>query len=283
MSNTGNSGGSWIPAAATGLATGMFGWIGAGKRAKKAHKRNKEMMGIQFANQQKLNEQGQALQMKTWQQTGYGAQMKMMKEAGLNPGLMYGMSGGGGQSVGSQGGGSASANQAHAPMEIGSQIQAGLQASMLAAQIENVKADTKQKEADAGLKGQGIEESKQKILESISKAELNAKLGITEDSKVKLNESIEKLNEAKEKEAINNIKLTDEDLKWMDENGINRNDSMIVKTLKHVAKVSGLSEKAVLNMIGGVLAARELTNMVGNIIPIGKALKGVKQIKGFRP
>ena len=84
-----------------------LGMLGAGNRARGAHKRNKELMGIQFANQQELNKQGQKLQMKTWNQTGYPAQMKMMKEAGLNPSLMYGMSGGGGQSVGSQGGGSA--------------------------------------------------------------------------------------------------------------------------------------------------------------------------------
>ena len=137
---SGNNGTNWggIATAGAGLAGGVLGMIGQGKRAKKAHNRNKELMGMQFANQQALNKQGQELQMKTWNDTGYGAQMKMMKEAGLNPGLMYGMSGGGGQTTGSQGGGSASGNSSHAPMDIGASVQA----SLAAAQVGKIVAET---------------------------------------------------------------------------------------------------------------------------------------------
>ena len=129
-----------------GLAGGALGMIGQGERARKQHERQRELMGIQFENQKRLNEQGQALQMKTWQQTGYGAQMKMMKEAGLNPGLMYGMSGGGGQTTGSQGGGSAQSGNSHAPMDIGASVQAGLmlaQADKLKAETESIRSNTK--------------------------------------------------------------------------------------------------------------------------------------------
>jgi len=252
-----------------GVAGGVLGMIGQNKRAKKQHNRQKELMGIQFGNQQELNKQGQKLQMKTWKDTGYGAQMEMMKEAGLNPGLMYGMSGGGGQTTGSQGGGSAQSGNSHAPMDIGASVQAGL----MMAQAKKLNAETEEIKKKTDKVGQDISESEQRILESVSKAELNVKLGITEDSKVKLNESIEGLNDAKTKEAIKNTELNEADLKWMKENNINRNDSVVVKTLKHVAKVSGMSEEAVLKVIGGVLAARELGNMVGNIVPLGKILK----------
>lgn len=138
MSN--NSGTNWggIATAGASVAGGLLGMIGQGKRAKKAHNRNKELMGIQFQNQQALNQQGHELQMKTWRDTGYEAQMKMMKDAGLNPGLMYGMNGGGGQTTGSQGGGSASGNQAHAPMDIGASVQA----SLMAAQAAKIVAET---------------------------------------------------------------------------------------------------------------------------------------------
>jgi hypothetical protein len=133
-----------------GLAGGVLGMIGQGKRAKKAHNRNKELMGMQFANQQALNKQGQELQMKTWQDTGYGAQMKMMKEAGLNPGLMYGMSGGGGQTVGSQGGGSASGNSSHAPMDIGASVQAGLMGAQTAKLIAETNLLKNQNKTESG-------------------------------------------------------------------------------------------------------------------------------------
>ena len=135
-----------IGAAGAGLVGGALGMIGQGKRAKKQHNRQKELMGIQLGNQQTLNKQGQELQMKTWRETGYEEQMKMMKDAGLNPGLMYGMSGGGGQTIGSQGGGSAQGGNSHAPMDIGASVQAGLmmaQASKLKAETEKIKEETK--------------------------------------------------------------------------------------------------------------------------------------------
>jgi|GEM_PF-6306779 len=143
-----NSSGAWngIGSAAVGAAGGILGMIGQGRRARKQHERQKELMGIQFGNQQELNKQGQKLQMQTWRDTGYGAQMEMMKEAGLNPGLMYGMSGGGGQTTGSQGGGSAQSGNAAAPMDIGNSVQAALAASQI--KLSNSQANKNDVEAD---------------------------------------------------------------------------------------------------------------------------------------
>ena len=39
------------------------------------------------------------VQMDMWNKTNYGAQMEHLKNAGLNPALMYGMGGGGGQTT----------------------------------------------------------------------------------------------------------------------------------------------------------------------------------------
>ena len=127
-----------IAAAGIGAVGGALGMIGQNKRAKKQHNRQKELMGIQLKNQQQLNKQGQQLQMQTWRDTNYGAQMDMMKDAGLNPALMYGMSGGGGATTGSQGGGSAQGGNSHAPMDIGASVQA----SLMAAQVGKLIAET---------------------------------------------------------------------------------------------------------------------------------------------
>ena len=249
-----------------GLGGGLLGMIGQNKRAEKQHKRQKELMGIQFANQQALNKQGQALQMKTWQDTGYSAQMKMMKEAGLNPALMYGMSGGGGQTTGSQGGGSASGNSSHAPMDIGAAVQAGL----MMAQAEKLRAETKEIEAKTEEVGQKISESQQRVIESISKVALNEKMGITEDSKAKLNASIEKLNGEQVKKAISETKLNDADLDWMKDTGLNRSDSVVTKTMKYLSDETGLEAKTILMMIGGAKAFEVLTKGIGNLIPTKK-------------
>jgi len=136
---------SGIVGTVAGAAGGLLGMIGQNSRARKQHERQQELMGIQFKNQSQLNQQGHELQKKMWEDTNYPAQMKMMREAGLNPGLMYGMSGGGATTTGSQGGGSAASGNAAAPMDIGQALQAG----MMKAQIDNINADTELKKEQA--------------------------------------------------------------------------------------------------------------------------------------
>lgn len=96
--------------------------------------------------------QGMALDM--WHKTGYGPQVKQMKEAGINPALMYGMGGGGGQTAQSPIGSVNSANAPSGGGEIGMGIQQAMQVALLKAQKENIEADTKNKEADTVVKDQ---------------------------------------------------------------------------------------------------------------------------------
>jgi len=136
-----------IGGALIGAGGSALGMIGQRQREKRAMSNQKELMGIQLQNQQQLNKQGQEMQLDTWKKTNYSAQMQEMKQAGLNPALMYGMSGGGGATTGSQGGGSAQSGSAPTPqpMDIGMMIQAALAAAEIKlkeAQTENVKATT---------------------------------------------------------------------------------------------------------------------------------------------
>ena len=55
----------------------------------------------QLKGQKKALEQQNAAQFDMWNKTNYGAQMKHLKDAGLNPALIYGMSGGGATTTGS--------------------------------------------------------------------------------------------------------------------------------------------------------------------------------------
>ena len=90
--------------------------------------------------------------MDMWNFTNYENQVKHLKAAGLNPALMYAKGGVGGQT------GSANAGQvagSHASSEaereaLGIQRNAQmLQAAMNITQMQNIKADTKVKEAEA--------------------------------------------------------------------------------------------------------------------------------------
>ena len=73
----------------------------------------------------------------------YPAQVKQMKEAGLNPALMYGGAGGQGGASAPQGMGAGGVQNGYSPIDL-----------MSIAQIENIRADTEVKEAETGLLGQ---------------------------------------------------------------------------------------------------------------------------------
>lgn len=110
----------------------------------------------QLRQQEKLNKQQskydqalmayqQGLGIKTWKETGYGAQKQMMKDADLSPALMYGGSGGGGMTVGNA---NATVGAPKAPTG-GGEMEAlsvvGAQRRLLEAQARNLDADTAKK------------------------------------------------------------------------------------------------------------------------------------------
>lgn len=131
-----------VAGTALGIGSGM---VGAEQQLKNQQKLNKE----QHERNKELTEIGKQNQLDIWNKTNYGAQVEHMKNAGLNPSLMYGMGGGGGTTAGSGSVASGSGGNA-AALDIGS----GAQAALMTAQLDNIKADTEKKKAEAG----GIEE-----------------------------------------------------------------------------------------------------------------------------
>ena len=119
-----------------------------------------------------------------WEATGYGAQKDQMKKAGLNPGLLYGMSGGGGQTANIE---AQAAQGAQAPAggrEIQDIMGMGIQRALAQSTIELNKSQANKNNADAAATSgykqdevraniasltQGIENAK--ALEQVTKAE----------------------------------------------------------------------------------------------------------------
>ena len=93
--------------AGAGLVMDGVGMAVEGQRARKQYKRTRSLMNKSFRQQQQLNQQGHDLSYEMWLKTNYPAQLKQMKEAGLNPAMMYGQAGQGG-TTNSGSGGSAS-------------------------------------------------------------------------------------------------------------------------------------------------------------------------------
>ena len=147
------------------IASGVLGMIGQKSREKRAMKNTRDLMDIQFRNQKELDKYGQELQMETWEKTNYPAQIAMLKEAGMNPGLLYGNGGPGGV-TGSQGGGSAASGSAPAPQEWPLDIG---QAAMMAAQIKLMNAQAKKTENEANVIAEtGMEEAQSRIAKLIA-------------------------------------------------------------------------------------------------------------------
>lgn len=116
----------------------------------------KRLQELQIQGNKEMTDYQKMKELEMWRNTSYPAQMAMMKEAGLNPSLMYGMGGGGGTTVGGGGAGvsgasaSGSSGQGIAGAQMGLQMKA--QTELLQAQKENIEADTANKQGDTANK-----------------------------------------------------------------------------------------------------------------------------------
>lgn len=188
---------SGISSAGSGMITGAVGGIFGGIRAKKQHKRNKEILALQNKYEQErmqlqadINKsqaqfnQGLAMDMfdYTARYNSPTEERKRLEEAGLSPALMYGGGGAGGSGSGSTAGaGAAQGVAALQPMG----LQLALQAERQRAEIDALNAQTMKTNAETAAVG----------------AEIENKRGGT------------KLNEAKFKETLKNIEAISENIR----------------------------------------------------------------------
>jgi len=145
-------------------AGAIFGIAMQGANDRRQIEQQKKLQHLQMQGNKEMTDYQQAAALKMWNDTGYGAQMKQMKGAGLNPALMYGMGGGGGQSAGvsagNVSGGSAPVGGGEILGGMGIGLQTRAQIELLKAQKENIQADTANKTGDAANKplvGKNIE------------------------------------------------------------------------------------------------------------------------------
>lgn len=127
-------------AASAGIAA-----IGQSVATKKQFKRSKELMELQMANQERMNENAYNRQMQMWEDTNFAAQREQLKKAGMSVGLMYGQGGGGGTTVGSNSAGGASGGASPQAFDIGAIVQAG----KAMAELAMMKATTRKTEEEA--------------------------------------------------------------------------------------------------------------------------------------
>lgn len=190
-------------------ANGLLGMIGQRAREERALGHQKELMDVQFQNQKLLDKYGQDIQLDTWEKTNYPAQIAMMKQAGLSPGLMYGKGSAGGATTGSQGGGSAASGSAPNPQPW--MMDLGIQNAMkTAAEIALIKAQERKTnvEADktAGVDTKEAETRIDKLIAETQNEELKGEL-------IKVQTQITNMSVGKLENEISNIAQSTEQLR----------------------------------------------------------------------
>lgn len=145
---------------------------------------NKRIMALQNQYQQQAAAKSQQYAKDYWDYTNAESQVKHLKNAGLNVGLMYGQSGAGG--MGASGG----AHQAAPEQPQGNPVGMALQVQQLEqqrrmndAQIALAEAQANKADAEANkIAGVDTQQALQEIKESISRMELNLKEGNYKDA-----------------------------------------------------------------------------------------------------
>lgn len=175
---------SGIASTAVGTLGKLFG-IGrddSEEREKRAYERQKEMMGLQAQYNEQMAEANQKRNKEMWDYTNYENQVKHLKEAGLNPALLYGLSGGGGVSANGGSGSGVNAQDGTAS------VMLGLQAKQMQAQTDLMRAEAAQAQAQAD-KTRGVDTD----LAKKQQEHINAQIGQIGANISNLNEMTENL------------------------------------------------------------------------------------------
>lgn len=133
--------------AANNAAGQILGLAFGGIQDARQRKQAKALAEIQGAENRKQADYSQQLALDMWNKTNYEATVEHMKEAGINPGLMYGAAGGGGAT-----GATAAPVSGANPGDPNAGVGMGIQLGLMQAQKENIEADTENKKADAAQK-----------------------------------------------------------------------------------------------------------------------------------
>lgn len=159
--------------AASGLVDTGLGLLLEKHNDKRQIRQQQKLQNMQIQGQKEMSQFNQEMALRMWEATNYGPQMEQLRKAGLNPGLVYGMSGGGGTTAASQPGNvtGGSANQAPPISTTGM----GMNLQLLEAQKEVLESQAELNRAEATKKS-GVDTTEANTrIESLKQGITNAK------------------------------------------------------------------------------------------------------------
>lgn len=133
-----------------GLIGGILGQVFAKSEDRRQLRQQGRLQELQIQGSKELTDYNYAKQLQMWKDTNYKAQVEQLEAAGLNPGLLYGMSGGGGTTTGSGAGASVTGAQSKGGGgEMLALAQTGMGLALQRAQQANIEANTEKTKAEA--------------------------------------------------------------------------------------------------------------------------------------
>lgn len=200
----------------SGITSGLMGMLFGGQQDKRQIEQQQQLQNQQVKGAEELGAFSQEMQMKTWNETNYEAQVKHLENAGLNPALLYAKGGpggtlGGGATPMPSGGTAASAAQTQSAnnesMMMGMQLQQmKAQTDLAEAQADKAKADadktrgadttnenqntllqaqqTEIAKAQAQIQGKTIEEQINTIIDASKKMEADASTAFVQNEQM---------------------------------------------------------------------------------------------------
>lgn len=193
--------GTGVLGAAIGMALGNY-------NDRRQRMQQDKLWQMELKNRKEMTDYEMEKEYEMWLKTNYAGQKEQLQKAGLNPGLLYGMSGGGGVTTGTANGNVSGAEAPKGGGEFDTAVRSqgmGMQLALLKAQKENIEADTANKlsqvpghQGEPAVQQQGIAESGQRITESKGKVDLMAQQEDNERIKnnlLRIEESIARMNE----------------------------------------------------------------------------------------
>lgn len=273
-----------------------MGLILGGINDRRQLRQQQKLQEMQIAGSKELTKYNTDMQMEMWKNTNYPAQMEMMKKAGLSPGLMYGIGGGGGTTANISQGQASGGDAPKGGAEATQMMAMGLQNSLLNAQRENIEADTENKKADTVNKGKDTELkstqiSTMDVANEIAGKTQNAQIGIVMEAMRKAHEEADmavtqnKLTKETAKAQAEQIKtqaanavIQGELLKIQKEaasKGNTKLDEEIKKIQKEVAmidnywKLDDYVERKKIDLIDKGINVSMIQNIMGTILSLG--------------
>lgn len=147
--------GEIMQAAAPGMIGTVLGMAMQGANDRRQLRQQQKLQELEMQGSKEMTKFNMEQQLAMWNATGYEAQKKQMKAAGLNPAMMYGMSGGGGQSMGIANGSVSGGNAPVGGGEVQGMVGMGLQMGMMEAQKKVLESQANLNNVEAANKDEG--------------------------------------------------------------------------------------------------------------------------------